>query len=1266
MNVPLLTIFLGLSCAVLPALAELPPGCILELDAREQPELRRKSAMLPSQDGSPVERWLDAGGAVWATQSAGAARPVLRQNNDAAFLRFDGVDDVMTITGPRRLVPELTAIILAAPRSNKGTFRGFFSTGEAGKNDFTSGINLDMGPEPTTGLTVLNVESAGCQGFADLLQPGKNLVADLDFASFHVFTVRSRLGPQGNELFLDGLRLTPRARLESHIGLDEMVLGGRYYSHDPGQPAFAQAGFHGDIAAVYLFDRALPDKERTALESLLLERAPALNALAAGTTGHSLAVLKDAPPVQMLAPGFTVRELPVKLTNRNNLRYRHDGKLVALGYNGHIHVLSDTDGDGLEDHAEPFWEKDTLRGPLGIALTASNDPRGDGVFVTSKGKVSLILDRDRDGRAEEEIIVATGWKEIPQNVDAVGLAVDPADGSLYFGLGAANYANGYLIDAATGKAAYDLRSERGTIQKVSADFKTRTTICTGVRFTCALAFNKEGDLFATEQEGATWLPNGNPLDELLHIQPGKHYGFPPRHPVHLPDVTDWPAVVEYGPQHQSAVGMVFNYGVNGGPHFGPESWAGSALVCGEARGKIWRTSLEKTAAGYTGENTLIACLGLLTVDCCVSPAGDLLVACHSGPPDWGTGPGGDGRIFQIRYANKTAPQPLHAWASAPDEFRIRFDRPLEPADWTGVREKIRIEAGAHVSAGDRYEVIAPGYQVVRNQMASPRRDVAVLGLSLTEENHTLALKVPRQTEAVGYAVTLPVPASWRAADGSIPQRPEMEVLVTQNPPAESRADASMKIDTTNPFQPAVQPGATLDWKPAPAAAVVSADRRSYQSRGHTLPIFPSRIWNPWVTAADAGNAAPVPVPGNWLAGRRVFFSDEAACSTCHQLRGEGIAVGPDLGNLIYRDRESVLTDILQPSAAINPDHPASMVKLKNGQSLTGIVRKADDKSVSVALQAGAVQMLARADVAEIEPLRTSLMPGDYATRLTADQQRDLLAFLLTNPLEPAPILRKEPATPPARTRTELASVLAAGATPAPETPVRPLRILLSAGPKDHGPGEHDYPLWQKRWAILLGMAEGVTVDTAWEFPSADQLAKADVTVFFSKNQGWNPQAAALMDAYQERGGGLVYIHWAIEGGGHIEELTERIGLATRQGETKYRHGEFDLVFPVADHPVTRGFPTLHFTDETYWGLKGDVSRIQVLGHAVEDGAPQPELWSMERKKGRVIGCIPGHYTWTFDDPLFRVLVLRSICWTAREPHTDRLSPLATPGARLAP
>ncbi len=66
----------------------------------------------------------------------------------------------------------------------------------------------------------------------------------------------------------------------------------------------------------------------------------------------------------------------------------------------------------------------------------------------------------------------------------------------------------------------------------------------------------------------------------------------------------------------------------------------------------------------------------------------------------------------------------------------------------------------------------------------------------------------------------------------------------------------------------------------------------------------------------------------------------------------------------------------------------------------------------------------------------------------------------------------------------------------------------------------------------------------------------------------------------------------------------------------------------------------------------------MLGTGIEDGQPRPLFWTRQAGKGRVFVSIPGHFTWTFDDPLFRVLILRGIAWTAREP-VDRFNELAT-------
>jgi hypothetical protein len=295
----------------------------------------------------------------------------------------------------------------------------------------------------------------------------------------------------------------------------------------------------------------------------------------------------------------------------------------------------------------------------------------------------------------------------------------------------------------------------------------------------------------------------------------------------------------------------------------------------------------------------------------------------------------------------------------------------------------------------------------------------------------------------------------------------------------------------------------------------------------------------------------------------------------------------------------------------------------------------------------------------MEPMKMSLMPAGLTEQLSADNMEDLLTFLFVNPLEPAPITRTEPPMPKARTREELAAVL--GDSVESGGPKKELRVLLCAGPKDHGVDEHDYPLWLERWTKLLKLGDKVTVTTAMGFPSEKQLSEADVAVFYNANPGWDATKAKALDGFHQRGGGVVYIHYGVDGGKEPAAMAERAGLAFTLG-SKFRHGEFDLVFK--EHAITRNFPTMRFTDETYWNMRGDASRLKVIGTAVEDGKPQPELWTLERGKGRIVGCIPGHYTWTFDDPLFRVLVLRSICWAAGEEDVDRMAALATVGARM--
>ena len=1355
--------------------AELPSGLVVHLDAADA----GVGAVASLADRAAAGRAFSAGDE--------GARPAAIEVGDARVLRFDGVDDHLRALGTGMKAEALTLFIVAAPHANPGDFRGLFAANAPESRDYESGLTIDLGPGPTPALEQINAEGKGFGGARDLL------ASSVSFGTLHLFETVIDSSAGEVRFVVDGKPEGTRPVEKGTLSLDELTLGARFYTNGPGAQQ-VRGSLSGDIAEILLFDRALTGDEATAVRTALTAKHAALAAALPGTLdlakteGTPLELVADPPAIQVLVPGFAVREIPVALPNVNNVRFRPDGTLVALGYGGDIHLLRDTDGDGLEDSASRFYHNTgSLRGPIGLLLTPPGYPHGNGMFVASKGKVSLLLDRDSDDVADDERVVATGWKEITQNVDATGLAMG-SDGSLYFALDVTDFSNPYLLDT-DGKSGYDVHGERGTIQRISPDLARREAVCTGIRFPIALAFNDRGDLFCTEQEGATWLANGNPLDELLHVRLDgtapqanatgmRHFGFPPRHPRHNPAVIDEPSTFDYGPQHQSTCGMVFNPAVPAGKPFGPASWANDAIVCGESRGKLWRTTLVKTPAGYVAASQLFACLQMLTVDAAVAPDGDLVVACHSGPPDWGTGPAGIGKLFRISMVAPEAPRPVAAWAETQQEIRIAFDRPLDPAALSGLLERTTIDRSPHVRAGDRFETLHPPYAVVQAQKLVPRHRQKIASAALTADRRTMVLGTAPIAGRTHLALSLPYQSTEPAESlsGSIPQHPWIDVdlstagvearwipAAAEASPASStngpswtgwlphtdldvarrltagsaghddlwravalpgRLSLAARLDLQNLLRPAVQPGSTLDheWPPERGTITFTADRECVVTAtlaGESLPVTlapdgvngftalftaPAGLTTPvdvTVECATGGirpprltvafhtdeDGSPRPLPlhrfvlpwateaaprqgasagprriaeldgGSWGRGRRVFLSEAAGCAKCHAMNGGGGGIGPDLGNLIHRDLASVTRDIRHPSFALNPDFTTHVVHLDDGRVLTGILQTREEK-LWLGDAAGKWTELDRAAIELLEPSAVSVMPEGILDKLSPDQVRDLLTYLLESP--PSMPLESPLDAPPVRSWAEVAAALEGSV---PVTAPEPLRVLLVDGAKDHGPGEHDYPAWKERWGQLLAAAENVSVTAVREFPSDEELAAADTIVFFQRGSFADRRPAA-MDAFLNRGGGAVYIHWAVDGRDRAVEFSRRIGLAALGGSIGFRHGPLDLTMHHRDHPILRNFQTLSLHDESYWKLSGNPADVTILATSDEEGMATPQLWVKEQGKGRVFVSIPGHYSWTFDDPLFRILLLRGIAWASHEP-VDRFDDLVTPGARMS-
>ena len=79
--------------------------------------------------------------------------------------------------------------------------------------------------------------------------------------------------------------------------------------------------------------------------------------------------------------------------------------------------------------------------------------------------------------------------------------------------------------------------------------------------------------------------------------------------------------------------------------------------------------------------------------------------------------------------------------------------------------------------------------------------------------------------------------------------------------------------------------------------------------------------------------------GDAKAGREIFAERaEAGCIRCHRVNGLGGEIGPELTGLgLLTERVFILESIVEPNATISPGYGSFLLKLKNGESMAGVV-----------------------------------------------------------------------------------------------------------------------------------------------------------------------------------------------------------------------------------------------------------------------------------------------------------------------------------------
>jgi putative membrane-bound dehydrogenase-like protein len=191
--------------------------------------------------------------------------------------------------------------------------------------------------------------------------------------------------------------------------------------------------------------------------------------------------------------------------------------------------------------------------------------------------------------------------------------------------------------------------------------------------------------------------------------------------------------------------------------------------------------------------------------------------------------------------------------------------------------------------------------------------------------------------------------------------------------------------------------------------------------------------------------------------------------------------------------------------------------------------------------------------------------------------------------------------------------------------------------------------------VQEGAIEGLPSQAG--FPTAADLSKAKV-ILLSGGERWTDEQRRVIEAFVEKGGGVVLLHDAITASGWVK------------GEANRWSGTVPLFFtpPGREDPLTKGISNFDIEDEMIHGLevaagdhvltttwspnrkhmKGTVPQPYVYGVS-------PVVWTGSKGKGRVVYFVPGKRPETRSHPAIRTMLRRLLLWAAGEEKVDELS-----------
>ncbi|HEY1052446.1 MAG TPA: hypothetical protein VGE39_21900, partial [Prosthecobacter sp.] len=133
-------------------------------------------------------------------------------------------------------------------------------------------------------------------------------------------------------------------------------------------------------------------------------------------------------------------------------------------------------------------------------------------------------------------------------------------------------------------------------------------------------------------------------------------------------------------------------------------------------------------------------------------------------------------------------------------------------------------------------------------------------------------------------------------------------------------------------------------------------------------------------------------------GRTLFT---ALCGACHMMYGEGGKIGPDLTGSGRANLDYLLENIADPSGVVSADYRVSVITLKDGRTLSGVIAASNDRTLTLKTLTESTT-LDKAEITKTETSPLSMMPEGLLLALPPEAVKDLIAYLMHPSQVPLP------------------------------------------------------------------------------------------------------------------------------------------------------------------------------------------------------------------------------------------------------------------------